>query len=210
MDRFIFLVDSFTAWVGKAFAWCILLLAIGVAYEVFVRYVLRDPTSWAFDLSYLMYGTLFMMGGAYTLARDSHVRGDVIYRLWKPKTQATVELVVYFLFFFPGISALIFAGTDYALESWSYNYGRGEVSINSPAGVPISQFKTVLPIAGALLFLQGMAQVCRCIVCLRTGEWPAHLEDVEEMEVALLQDKEDTEAAKEGRDARRMTANDKG
>ena len=210
MDRFIFLVDSFTAWVGKAFAWCILLLAVGVAYEVFVRYALRDPTSWAFDLSYLMYGTLFMMGGAYTLARDSHVRGDVIYRLWKPKTQARVELVVYIFFFFPGILALVFAGADYALESWSYNYGRGEVSINSPAGVPISQFKTVLPVAGALLFLQGMAQVCRCIVCLKTGEWPAHLEDVEELEVALLQDKEDTEAAKEGREARRMTTEDRG
>ncbi|MAF94706.1 MAG: TRAP transporter permease DctQ [Rhodospirillaceae bacterium] len=210
MDRFIFLVDSFTAWVGKAFAWMILLLAVGVAYEVFVRYVLRDPTSWAFDLSYLMYGSLFMMGGAYTLARDSHVRGDVIYRLWKPKTQATVELVVYFLFFFPGILALVFAGADYALESWSYNYGRGEVSINSPAGVPISQFKTVLPVAGALLFLQGLAQVCRCIVCIKTGEWPAHLDDVEEMEVALLQDKEDAEAAKEGREARRMTAEDRG
>ncbi len=210
MDRFIFLVDSFTAWVGKAFAWCILLLAIGVAYEVFVRYVLRDPTSWAFDLSYLMYGSLFMMGGAYTLARDSHVRGDVIYRLWKPKTQARVEIVVYFFFFFPGILALIFAGADYALESWSYNYGRGEVSINSPAGVPISQFKTVLPVAGALLFLQGMAQVCRCIVCLKTGDWPAHLEDVEEMEVTLLQQKEDVDAAKEGRDARRMTTEDRG
>ena len=210
MDRFIFLVDSFTAWVGKAFAWCILLLAVGVAYEVFVRYALRDPTSWAFDLSYLMYGTLFMMGGAYTLARDSHVRGDVIYRLWKPKTQAKVEMFLYFFFFFPGITALIFAGADYALESWSYNYGRGEVSINSPAGVPISQFKTVLPVAGALLFLQGLAQVCRCILCIKTGEWPAHLEDVEEMEVALLQDKEDTEAAKEGREARRMTTEDRG
>ena len=209
MDRFIFLVDSFTAWVGKAFAWCILLLAIGVAYEVFVRYAMRDPTSWAFDLSYLMYGSLFMMGGAYTLARDSHVRGDVIYRLWKPKTQAKVEMFLYFFFFFPGILALILAGADYALESWSYNYGRGEVSINSPAGVPISQFKTVLPVAGALLFLQGMAQVCRCIICLKTGEWPAHLEDVEEMEVALLQDKEDTDAAKEGREARRMTTADK-
>ncbi len=210
MDRFIFLVDSFTAWVGKAFAWCILLLAIGVAYEVFVRYALRDPTSWAFDLSYLMYGTLFMMGGAYTLARDSHVRGDVIYRLWKPKTQARVEFVVYIFFFFPGILALIFAGTDYALESWSYNYGRGEVSINSPAGVPVSQFKTVLPIAGLLLFFQGLAQVCRCIICIKTGEWPAHLEDVEEMEVALLQDKEDADAAKEGRESRRMTTEDRG
>ncbi len=210
MDRFIFLVDSFTAWVGKVFAWCILLLAIGVAYEVFVRYALRDPTSWAFDLSYLMYGTLFMMGGAYTLARDSHVRGDVIYRLWKPKTQAKVEMFLYFFFFFPGILALVFAGADYALESWSYNYGRGEVSINSPAGVPISQFKTVLPVAGLLLFFQGLAQVCRCIVCLKTGEWPAHLEDVEEMEVALLQDKEDADAAKEGREARRMSTEDRG
>ncbi len=209
MERFIFLVDSFTAWVGKAFAWCILLLAVGVAYEVFVRYALRDPTSWAFDLSYLMYGSLFMMAGAYALARDSHVRGDVIYRLWAPKTQATVELVVYFFFFFPGILALIFAGTDYALESWSYNYGRGEVSINSPAGVPISQFKTILPVAGALLFLQGMAQVCRCIVCIKTGEWPAHLEDVEEMEVALLQTKEDEQAKLEKRDAKRMTAEDR-
>ncbi len=209
MERFIFLVDSFTAWVGKAFAWCILLLAVGVAYEVFVRYALRDPTSWAFDLSYLMYGSLFMMAGAYALARDSHVRGDVIYRLWAPKTQAKVEFVVYFLFFFPGILALIFAGTDYALESWSYNYGRGEVSINSPAGVPISQFKTILPVAGALLFLQGMAQVCRCIVCIKTGEWPAHLEDVEELEVALLQTKEDEQAKLEKRDAKRMTAEDR-
>ena len=209
MERFIFLVDSFTAWVGKAFAWCILLLAIGVAYEVFVRYALRDPTSWAFDLSYLMYGSLFMMAGAYALARDSHVRGDVIYRLWAPKTQAKVEFVVYFFFFFPGILALIFAGTDYALESWSYNYGRGEVSINSPAGVPISQFKTILPVAGALLFLQGIAQVCRCIVCMKTGEWPAHLEDVEELEVALLQTKEDEQAKLEKRDAKRMTAEDR-
>ena len=187
MERFIFLVDSFTAWAGKAFAWCILLLTIGVAYEVFVRYLLRDPTSWAFDLSYMMYGTLFMMAGAYALARDSHVRGDVIYRLWKPKTQATVELVLYFLLFFPGILAFIITGADYALESWSYNYGTGEVSINSPAGVPISQFKTVMPVAACLLLIQGIAQVCRCIICIRTGEWPAHLEDVEEMENVLIQ-----------------------
>ncbi|MCG8544029.1 MAG: TRAP transporter small permease subunit [Alphaproteobacteria bacterium] len=191
MERFIFLVDTFTAWVGKAFAWMILLLSIGVAYEVFVRYALRDPTAWAFDISYMMYGTLLMMAGAYALARDSHVRGDVIYRLWKPKTQATVELVLYFLLFFPGILAFIFAGADYAAESWSYNYGTGEVSINSPAGVPISQFKSIIPIAGGLLFLQGIAQVCRCIICIKTGEWPAHLEDVEEMEIALLKEQEE-------------------
>ncbi len=194
MNRLIFIIDSFTAWVGKAFAWCILLLTLAVAYEVFVRYLLRDPTSWAFDMSYMMYGSLFMMAGAYTLARDGHVRGDVLFRLWPPKVQATVELTLYILFFFPGILALIMAGADYAAESWSYNYGTGEVSINSPANVPISQFKTVLPVAAGLLFLQGIAQVCRCIVCLRTGEWPAHLEDVEELEVSLLHQHEEGES----------------
>ena len=195
MYRFILLVDSFTTWVGKAFAWCILILTFAIAYEVFVRYALGDPTSWAFDISYMMYGSLFMMAGAYTLARDGHVRGDVLFRLWPPKVQATVEIVLYFFFFFPGILAFIIAGADYAAESWSYNYGTGEVSINSPANVPISQFKTVLPIAGALLFLQGMAQVCRCIICLRTGEWPAHAEDVEELEVVLTKQYEEAQSA---------------
>ncbi len=193
MERFILIVDSFTAWVGKAFAWCILLLTAGVAYEVFVRYVLRDPTSWAFDLSYMMYGSLFMMAGAYTLSRDGHVRGDVLFRLWKPKVQAAIEVTLYFLFFFPGIIAFILAGADYAAESWSYNYGTGEVSINSPANVPISQFKTVLPVAAGLLFLQGLAQVCRCIVCLKTGVWPEHLEDVEELEKVLAKEHQERE-----------------
>ena len=187
MEGFIFFVDKVTAWAGKAFAWCILIMTFGVSYEVFVRYVLRDPTSWAFDISYMMYGALFMMAGAYTLARDGHVRGDVVYRLLKPRTQASIELVLYFLFFFPGILALIFAGLEYAQESWFYK----EVSVMSPANVPIFQFKTIIPIAGALLFLQGMAQVCRCIICIRTGAWPAHLEDVEEMETVLQHKHED-------------------
>ena len=196
MNSFIKVVDQITSWAGKVFAWCIMIMTFGTAYEVFVRYLLRDPTSWAFDLSYIMYGTLFMMAGAYTLSRGGHVRGDVIYRLWQPKTQAKVELVLYFIFFFPGILALVYAGTDYALESWSYNYGTGEVAISSPAGVPISQFKTVLPVAGFLCFIQGLAQVCRCIICIRTGEWPAHAEDVEEMETALLHAQKDDEAIK--------------
>ena len=196
MERFIFIIDSITAWAGKAFAWCILILTFGVAYEVFVRYALRDPTAWAFDISYMMYGTLFMMAGAYTLSRDGHVRGDVLFRLWKPKIQATVELILYIFFFFPGILAFIFAGADYAAESWSYNYGKGELSINSPANVPISQFKTIIPVAGVLLLLQGLAQVCRCIVCLRTGAWPAHLEDVEELETVLTQQYEEEQRQK--------------
>jgi len=182
MNDLLFFVDRTSAWVGKAFAWCILIMTFGVSYEVFVRYVLSSPTSWSFDLSYMMYGTLFMMAGAYTLSRDGHVRGDVLYRLWPKRLQATIELVLYFIFFFPGVSALIYAGIDYASESWSY----GEVSIMSPAGFPIYQFKTIMPIAAFFLFLQGIAQVIRCIICLRTGDWPAHLHDVEEMETALL------------------------
>ena len=192
MEGFIFFVDKVTAWVGKAFAWCIMIMTLGVSYEVFVRYLLRDPTSWAFDISYMMYGALFMMAGAYTLSRDGHVRGDVLFRLWKPKTQATIELTLYFFFFFPGILALIFAGLDYAGESWSYQ----EVSVMSPANVPIFQFKTITPIAGGLLFIQGLAQCARCIICLKTGEWPRHLEDVEEMETVMQHQHEDEVQAK--------------
>ena len=186
MEKFIHFADSVSAWVGKAFAWCIMVMTFGVGYEVFVRYVLRDPTSWAFDISYMMYGALFMMAGAYTLSRDGHVRGDFVYRLWSPRTQAKVEFVLYFLFFFPGIIALILAGWKYSARSWRYS----EVSVMSPANVPIFQFKSIMVAAGILLLLQGMAQVCRCIVCMRTGEWPKHMEDVEELEDKLLAEHE--------------------
>lgn len=192
MDRFIGFIDRLSTWVGKAFAWCILVLTLGTTYEVVMRYVFRAPTTWAFDLSYITYGALFMMAGAYTLSRDGHVRGDVIYRLWKPRTQAIMEMALYFLFFFPGVLALVYAGVDYAHESWSYMpYGpsgpRGEISINSPAGVPVSPLKTLLPLAAFFCLLQGVAEVCRCIVCLRTGVWPERMRDVEETEVALME-----------------------
>lgn len=199
MERLIFFIDNVTAWVGKAFAWCIMILTFGVGYEVFVRYVLRDPTSWSFDISYMMYGALFMMAGAYTLSRDGHVRGDVIYRLWPKRVQATVELILYAIFFFPGVLALIIAGWEYADKSWFY----GEVSVMSPANVPIFQFKTIIPAAGLLLFIQGIAQVMRCIICIRTGQWPAHLEDVEEMETMLQHRHEDEAQARAEIDARR-------
>jgi TRAP-type mannitol/chloroaromatic compound transport system permease small subunit len=185
MLGYIRFADSLSAWFGKAFAWLILVMAIGVGYEVFVRYGLNAPTDWAFDLSYITYGTLFMMGGAYTLSRGGHVRGDFVYRLWRPRTQAKVELVLYFLFFFPGILALIIAGWKYASRSWRYL----EVSVNSPAGIPIFQFKTVIVAAGILLLIQGIAQVLRCILCIRTGEWLIAEEDVEETEVQLTRKK---------------------
>jgi TRAP-type mannitol/chloroaromatic compound transport system permease small subunit len=185
MQAYIRFADDLSAWFGKVFAWCILVMTFGIGYEVVVRYAFRAPTPWAFDLSYMLYGTLFMMAGAYTLSRDAHVRGDFIYRLWKPRTQAIVELVLYFLFFFPGVLALVFAGWKYAARSWSYL----EVSSNSPAGIPIFQFKSVIVAAGILLFLQGIAQVFRCIICLRTGDWVRAADDVEETEKVLMQAK---------------------
>lgn len=184
-EDYIAFADKTSSWIGRAFAWCILLMTFGVGYEVFVRYLLRAPTTWAFDISYMMYGTLFMMAGAYTLSRDGHVRADVFYRLWPPRVQAAIELFLYVIFFFPGILALIFAGWKYAARSIGYQ----EVSVMSPAGVPIFQFKAIIVAAGILLFIQGLAQVFRCVLTLRRGEWPPRETDVEELESQLLKGK---------------------
>lgn len=184
MVRFIGFADKLSAWFGKTFGWLVILMTLGMSYEVFVRYVLNEPTSWSLDVSFIMYGTLFMMGGAYTLSRGGHVRGDFVYRLWSVRTQATVDLVLYIFFFFPGIIALMITGWKYASRSWGYQ----EVSINSPAGIPIFQFKTVIAVAGALLFIQGLAQVCRCILAMREGYWRRAEEDVEETEQLLLRE----------------------
>jgi len=179
-------IDKISSWFGKAFAWLILVMTFGVSYEVFMRYAMAAPTSWAFDVTYIMYGALFMMGGAYTLSRDGHVRADFLYRLWQPRNQARLELVLYVLFFFPGVIALVFAGWRYAARSWRYL----EVSSFSPANIPIYQFKAIIVAAGLILLLQGIAQVMRCIICIRTNEWPRHLEDVEELEQILIREHE--------------------
>ena len=190
MMKLILTIDRFNAALGKAFGWYILILTFGVSYEVFVRYVLNNPTIWAYDLSYNMYGALFVMAGAYTLGRNAHVRGDVVYRLLSPRTQATIDLVLFIFFFFPGILALTFAGYRYAGESWHYH----EVSVYSPADIPIYPLKTLIPLAGATLLLQGIAEVLRCIVCLRQGQWPPRLHDVEELESAILHEREYAES----------------
>ncbi len=183
IESLILNIDRLSKAIGHAFAWCIIILTFGTTYEVFVRYALRDPTSWAFDMSYIMYGALFLMAGAYALSRNAHVRGDVFYRLWPQRVQAGVELVLYFIFFFPGVIALMYAGWGYGHESWRIQ----EVSVNSPVGVPIWQLKLMIPFAGFFLTLQGIAEVLRCVVCLRDGAWPARLHDVEELEIAIAQ-----------------------
>ena len=186
MQFFILTIDRFSTAVGKAFAWYILVLTFAEAYEVFVRYVLDDPTTWAYDVSYNMYGALFFIAGAYTLARNGHVRGDVVYRLLKPRVQAGIDLVLFIAFFFPGVIALVYAGWEYAAESWRYH----EVSVYSPADIPIFPLKTLIPAGGILLFIQGLAEVARCIVCLKQGQWPSRLHDVEELETAILHEQE--------------------
>lgn len=182
MIWFIRFADSLSAWFGKAFGWLIILMTLGMSYEVFVRYVLNRPTAWSLDVSFIMYGTLFMMGGAYTLSRGGHVRGDFLYRLWPVRVQAMVDLVLYIFFFFPGVTALVVTGWKYSARSWGY----AEVSVNSPAGIPIFQFKSVMVAAGILLFIQGIAQVFRCILCIREGYWRQAQEDVVETEELLL------------------------
>jgi len=177
-------IDQLSKTIGHAFAWCIVILTLGTCFEVFMRYLLNDPTSWAFDLSYLMYGAVFYMAGAYTLSRGGHVRADMFYRLWPERRQALVELSLYVLFFFPGILALVIAGGAYGLESMRLR----EVSVNSPAGMPIWPLKMMIPIGGALIALQGLAEVLRCLVCLREGNWPARLHDVEELEEQILRE----------------------
>ncbi len=184
MTRFLFFIDSLSMWVGKAFAWLILILTLGVSYEVFVRYVLGAPTTWAFDFSYITYGALFLMSGAYAPSRGSHVRADVLYRLWKPRTQASMDLTLYVLFFLPAVAAFIYSGWNYAAMSIRFK----EVSIFSPAGIPVFPLKTLVPVTGVLLLLQGIAEIIRCIICIRQGVWPQRLHDVEETESIILQE----------------------
>jgi TRAP-type mannitol/chloroaromatic compound transport system permease small subunit len=194
MNQVIYAIDQLSKTVGHIFAWCIIMLMLGTSWEVFVRYVMDDPTSWAFDWSYIMYGGLFYMAGAYTLSRGGHVRADMFSRLLPVRTQAGIELVLYFLFFFPGVISLVYSGWSYGTESMRIR----EMSINSPVGIPIWQIKMLIPVGGALIALQGVAEVLRCIVCLRDGEWAPRLHDVEELEKQILEqaEKGGIEAAK--------------
>jgi TRAP-type mannitol/chloroaromatic compound transport system permease small subunit len=190
LQRLLLPVDKVSTIVGQFFAWTILLLTLAVSYEVFSRYVLGAPTDWAFDASYILYGVLFIMAGAYALARNAHVRGDFLYRAWKPRRQAAMDLVLYFLFFFPGIIAFIYSGYGFAAQSWFSH----EHSAYSPSGPPIYHYKTIIPVTGVLLLLQGIVEVVRCLICLRTGGWPRRLHDVEEMEKIILEQRAAREA----------------
>jgi TRAP-type mannitol/chloroaromatic compound transport system permease small subunit len=179
VQRFLYFIDGISTWVGKAAAWLIILLMTVVCVEVFKRYIMNMPTAWIFDADNIIYGTLFMLCGAYTLAQNAHVRGDFLYSSMRPRLQAGLDLGLYVVFFLPGIAALIYAGADYAADSWRI----AEHSNVTADGPPVYHFKTVIPVAGVLVMLQGIAEVVRCAVCLKTGEWPARLHDVAEIDV---------------------------
>ena len=194
MQKLLLFIDKVSTFVGHAFSWLIVALTLLISWEVFSRYALDAPHAWAFDGMIMLYGTLFMMSGAYTLSKNGHVRGDVLYGFFEPRTQATLDLILYFLFFIPGVVALTYAGYYYAAESWAIN----EHSNITADGPPVYPFKTVIPLAGLFLLAQGVVEIVRCIVCIRQGYWPSREEDVEEVDVDKLKEMvhaEDVEVA---------------
>lgn len=201
MRHLLLFVDRISSLVGQAFSWLIVAMTFLISWEVFSRYVLNHPNPWSFDLMIMMYGTAFMMAGAYTLAKNGHVRGDVLYGFFPPRLQAGLDLILYFLFFIPGVVALVWAGYTYAAESLAIN----EHSTLTANGPPLYPFKMIIPISGVLLLLQGMVEIVRCVVCLRDGAWPSRDKDVEEVDVDELKKMVQTDdhdvASRNGRQA---------
>ena len=182
MQKTLLFIDKVSTFVGHAFSWFIVGLTLLVTWEVFSRYALDDPHAWAFDAMAMLYGSMFMMAGAYTLAKNGHVRGDVLYGFFRPRTQATIDLVLYIVFFIPGVIALTYAGYYYAADSWRID----EHSNVTAGGPPIYPFKTIIPFAGGILLVQGIVEIIRCVICLRQGYWPSREQDVEEVDVEKL------------------------
>jgi TRAP-type mannitol/chloroaromatic compound transport system permease small subunit len=184
MQKVLLFVDKVSTWVGHAFSWLIVGLTVLISWEVFSRYALDRPHAWAFDIMIQLYGTLFMMAGAYTLAKNSHVRGDVLYGFFPPRLQAALDLTLYIVFFIPGVVALVWAGYTYAAESWAIK----ESSNITAEGPPYYPFKTIIPVAGALILVQGIVEIIRCVICLKQGSWPSREEDVQEVDVDKLKE----------------------
>ncbi|HEY1058506.1 MAG TPA: TRAP transporter small permease subunit [Limnobacter sp.] len=182
MQTFLLFIDKVSTWIGQVFSWSIVALTLLIVWEVASRYLLNSPHPWVFDVTYMLYGVLFMMAGAYTLAKNGHVRGDVLYGFFTPRTQAFFDLILYVLFFIPGVIALSYAGYQFASDAWIIK----EHSSVTADGPPIYHFKTIIPIAGTMLLFQGFVEIVRCVLCLKNGEWPSREEDVEEVDVDKL------------------------
>ncbi|HRZ63197.1 MAG TPA: TRAP transporter small permease subunit [Rubrivivax sp.] len=183
MQKTLLAVDRLSTWVGKAAAWMAVGLTLLVTWEVFSRYVLNRPHGWVLDAQIMMYGALFMLAGAYTLSKNGHVRGDVLYGFFRPRTQAAIDLALYFVFFLPGVIAMTWAGWTFAQESLAIR----ETTFNADP-IPVYPFKFIIPVAGAFLLLQGLVEIVRCVICLRDGAWPSREHDVEEVDVDKLKE----------------------
>jgi len=183
MQKALLAVDRFSTFIGKTFAWTAVGLTLLISWEVFSRYALNKPHAWVLDAQIMLYGTLFMTAGAYTLSKNGHVRGDVLYGFFKPRTQAAIDLVLYVVFFLPGIVALTWAGWQFAHESLAIR----EQTFSADA-LPLYPFKFIIPLSGAILLLQGLVEIVRCVICLRQGQWPSRDEDVEEVDVDKLKE----------------------
>jgi TRAP-type mannitol/chloroaromatic compound transport system permease small subunit len=184
MQKVLLFIDKISTWIGQFFSWLIVGLTVSITWEVVWRYVFDHPHDWMFDAMIQMYGTLFMMAGAYTLSKNGHVRGDVLYSFFRPRTQATWDLLLYIIFFLPGTIALTYAGYYYASDSWAILEHSG-ITADGP---PVYQFKSVIPLAGAFLLVQGIVEIIRCILCIRQGDWPSREEDVQEVDVDKLKE----------------------
>jgi TRAP-type mannitol/chloroaromatic compound transport system permease small subunit len=184
MQNLLLFIDRVSTWIGQFFSWLIMALTLLISWEVLSRYAFDNPHPWAFDVMSMMYGTLFMMAGAYTLSKNGHVRGDVLYGFFPPRVQASLDLLLYIVFFIPGVVALAWAGYGFAAESWAINE-HSNVTANGP---PVYPFKTILPVAGAFLLAQGLVEIVRCIVCIKQGEWPKRGDDVDEVDVEKLKE----------------------
>ena len=182
MQKILLGIDRISTWVGQAFSWLILALSLLMTYEIFSRRFFESPHAWVFDAQLQLYGIAFMMAGAYTLSKSGHVRGDVLYGFFSPRVQAAIDLTLYVAFFIPGVLALTFAGTFYAADAWKIR----EMSSVMVDGPPIYTFKTIIPLAGALMIMQGAAEIARCVICLRSGEWPSRVQDVQEVDLDKL------------------------
>ncbi len=183
MQKLLLFVDAVSTLLGKIAAWAVVVLTFLISWEVFSRYALNQPHAWVLDAQIMLYGALFMLAGAYTLAKNGHVRGDVLYGFLRPRTQAALDLTLYIVFFLPGVVALTWAGWIYALESLAIRE-----QTFSAVPIPLYPFKFVIPVSGFMLLLQGLVEIVRCLICLREGAWPSRGEDVVEVDVEKLKE----------------------
>ncbi|MGH7389437.1 MAG: TRAP transporter small permease subunit [Candidatus Rokuibacteriota bacterium] len=153
-------VSTATGWLA---GWLIVPMTLGVSYEVVARYAFNAPTVWAYDTTYMLFGAQFMLAAAYTLLKGGHIRTDVFYERWSPRTRATIDVVSYLFFFFPGMLFVLYAGGVEAWQSWLI----GERSDWTPWRPVLYPLKAVIPLTAALLVLQGFSELVKCLRVIR-------------------------------------------